>query len=86
MLGGDSGAVEFDQPRLPFVYQFRCLMRAPLGTGKHSLHMDALQCRFVWLVGGMIGHRILMHTRRDLQQDFITDGLSSRRRVLSRNS
>jgi len=53
LLGGDSGTVQFDQPRLPFVYQFRRLTRAPLGTGKHSLHMDALLCR---LVGGMIGH------------------------------
>ena len=45
--GGDSGAVEFDQSQLPFVYQLRCLTRAALGTGKHSLHMEALLCRFV---------------------------------------
>ena len=45
--GGDSGAVEFDQSQLPFVYQLRSLTRAALGTGKHSLHMDALLCRFV---------------------------------------
>jgi hypothetical protein len=41
-------------------------MRAPLGTGKHSLHMDALLCRLVWLAGGMIGHMFLTHKRRDV--------------------
>jgi hypothetical protein len=45
--GGDSGAVKFDQSQLPFVYQLPGLTRAALGTGKHSLHMDALLCRFV---------------------------------------
>ena len=47
LLCGDSGAVEFDQSQFPFVYQLRGLTRAALGTGKHSLHMDALLCRFV---------------------------------------
>ena len=45
--GGDSGAVEFDQSQLPFVYQLRSLSRAALGTSKHPLHMEALLCRFV---------------------------------------
>jgi hypothetical protein len=45
--GGDSGAVEFDQSQLPFVYQLRGLTRAALGTSKHPLHMKALLCRFV---------------------------------------
>ena len=27
-----------------------------LGAGKHSLRMEALLRRFVWLAGGMIGH------------------------------
>jgi len=66
LFGGDSGAVEVSQTRLPFVDQLRCLMRAPLGTGKHSLHMDALLCRLVWLAGGMIGHMFLTHKRRDV--------------------
>jgi len=77
--GGDSGAVEFDQSQLPFLYQLRSLTRAALGTGKHSLHMEALLCRFVWLAGGMIGHMILMHKRRDVQPDFIQAGLSAGR-------
>ena len=77
--GGDSGAVEFDQSQLPFVYQLRGLTGAALGTGKHSLHMEALLCRFVWLAGGMIGHMILMHKRRDVQLDFIQAGLSAGR-------
>jgi hypothetical protein len=64
LLCGDSGAVEFDQSGLPFVYQLRSLTRAALGTGKHPLHMEALLCRLVWLAGGMIGHMILMHNTR----------------------
>ena len=47
LLCSDSGAVELDQSQLPFLYQLRSLTRAALGTGKHSLHMDALLCRFV---------------------------------------
>jgi hypothetical protein len=69
--GGDSGAVELDQTRLPFVYQFPGLTRAPLGTGKHSLRMDALQSGFVRFAGGMIGHMILTLTRSAVQPDFI---------------
>lgn len=45
----DSSAVELDQSRLPFLYQLRGLTRAALGTGKHSLRMDALLCRLVEL-------------------------------------
>ena len=71
MPGGDSGAVEFDQARLPFVYQFRSLTRTPLGTGKHSLRMDALLDRVGWLAGGLIEHIILMHTRCGVQPDSI---------------
>jgi autotransporter translocation and assembly factor TamB len=77
--GSDSGAVEFDQTGLPFVYQLRCLTRAALGTGKHPLHMDALLYRLVGLAGGMIGHMILTHKRRDVQPDFIQAGLSAGR-------
>jgi hypothetical protein len=42
--GGDCGAVGFDQTHLPFhfFYQFRGLTITPLGTGEHSLCMDAL--------------------------------------------
>ncbi len=79
LLSSDSGAVEFDQAGLPFVYQFRGLTRAALGTGQHPLHMDALLCRFVWLAGGMIKHMILTHKRRDVQPDFIQAGLSAGR-------
>jgi hypothetical protein len=57
--GGDSGAIEFDQAGLPSVYQFRGLTRAPLSTGKHSLHMDALPCRFIWCASRRVtGHQI----------------------------
>ena len=75
---GDSGAVEFDQTGLPFVYQLRGLTRTPLGAGQHPLHMDALLCRFVGLAGGMIWHTILTQTLadtgRDAQPDFIQAG------------
>jgi hypothetical protein len=42
-----------------------------LGTGKHSLRMDALLSRFVLFAGGMIGHMILTLTKSDVQPDFI---------------
>jgi hypothetical protein len=77
--GSDSGAVEFEQTGLPFVYQLRGLTGAALGTGKHPLHMDTLLGRFVWLAGGMIGHMILTQKRRDVQPDFIQAGLSAGR-------
>jgi hypothetical protein len=64
LLCRDSGTVEFDQAQLPFVYKLGCLTRAALGTGKHSLCMEALLCRFVWLAGGMIGHMILTQEER----------------------
>jgi hypothetical protein len=34
LSGGDSGAVELEQARLPFVCQFRGLTRAAFGTGR----------------------------------------------------
>jgi hypothetical protein len=64
LFGGHSGAVEFDQTGLPFVYQLRGLTRAALGAGKHPLHMDALLGRFVRPAGGMLGHMILTHKKR----------------------
>ena len=54
LLCSDSGAVEFDQSSLPFVYQLRGLTCAALGTSKHSLHMDALLCRIVWLANDFL--------------------------------
>jgi hypothetical protein len=75
--GGNSGAAELDQTVLPFVYQLRGLIRAAHGTSKHTLHMDALLYRLVGLAGGMIGHMILTHKRRDVQPDFIQAGLSA---------
>ena len=70
--GGHPGAVEFNQARLPFVYQFRGLTRSPLGTGKHSLRVDALLSRFVWFAGGMIGHMILTLTEKRCTTGFYT--------------
>jgi hypothetical protein len=78
--GGDSGAVEFEQTGLPFVYQLCGLTRAALGTGKHPLHMDALLGRFVGLAGGMIGHMILTHKERRTT-GFYTSWIECRERV-----
>jgi hypothetical protein len=78
--GGDSGAVEFDQAGLPFIYQLRGLTGAPLGTGKHPLHMDALLGRFVGLAGGMIGHMILTH-KESRTTEFYTSWVECRERV-----
>jgi hypothetical protein len=59
LLRGNSSAVKFGKAELPFVHQLCSLSRAPLGTGKHPLCMDALLRRFVQrLAGGMIGHMI----------------------------
>jgi hypothetical protein len=59
LLRGDSSAVQFGKSQLPFVHQLCNLSRAPLGTGKPPLCMDALPRRFVQrLAGGMIGHMI----------------------------
>jgi hypothetical protein len=83
LLRGDSSAVQFGKSQLPFVYQLCSLSRAPLGTGKHPLRMDALLRRFVQrLAGGMIGHTIPNAQRKDVQTDFIQAGLSAGERCL----
>lgn len=51
------------------------LSRAPLGTGKHPLCMDALLRRFVQrLAGGMIGHMIPDAHGKTYKTDFIEAG------------
>ena len=75
LLRGDSSAVKFGKAQLPFVHQLCSLSRAPLGTGKHPLRMDALLRRFVQrLAGGMIGHMIPDAHGKTYKTDFIQAG------------
>jgi hypothetical protein len=75
LLRGDSSTVQFGKSQLPFVYQVCSLSRAPLGTGKHPLCMDALLRRFVQrLAGGMIGHMIPDAFGKTYKTDFIEAG------------
>jgi len=75
LLRGDSRAVKFGKAQLPFVHQLCSLSRAPLGTGKHPLRMDALLRRFVQrLAGGMIRHMIPDAQGETYKTDFIQAG------------
>ena len=75
LLRGDSSAVQFGKSQLPFVHQLCSLSRAPLGTVKHPLCMDALLRRFVEsLAGGMIGHMIPDAHEKTYKTDFIQAG------------
>jgi len=75
LLRGNSSAVKFRKAQLPFVYQLCSPSRAPPGTGKHPLCMDALLRRFVQrLAGGMIGHMIPDAHEKTYKTDFIQAG------------
>jgi hypothetical protein len=75
LLRGHSSAVKVGKAQLPFVHQLCSLSRAPLGTGKHPLCMDALLRRFFQrLAGGMIGHMIPDTHGKTYKTDFIQAG------------
>ena len=75
LLRGNSSAVKFGKAQLPFFHQLCSPSRAPPGTGKHPLCMDALLRRFVQrLAGGMIGHMIPDAHEKTYKTDFIQAG------------